>query len=421
MFKKIITFKLKIATKILLWRKKPQIIAITGSAGKTTTKEIIRELLSSEFDVLASTEGYNTEIGAPLVLFGEKVPEKMNSILAWTAIIWRCYLRAFFQKNLAEKVIIEMGADHPGDISYLSRLFRPDKAIVLTVLPVHLESFLNIEAVAAEKATLLQNIKKGGRAYLNADDPKVIEMRTPEKVKKMTFGTTPGADLVAKNIKSELTGMSFELWEGEQKQDLSVRLYGEQLIYPLLAAIAVARSEHISYAKIKSTLKNVTPTKGRMNVIEGTRGSIIIDDSYNANPESVLRALDFLGRQEGRKIALLGNMNELGNYEREGHERVGEAVAKNVDLLITVGQIASKYISGAANAAAMSKEAIKNFQSAKEAGEFLSGELRRGDIILVKGSQNKVRLENAIVKFMAHPEESDKVLVRQSEFWKNQA
>jgi UDP-N-acetylmuramoyl-tripeptide--D-alanyl-D-alanine ligase len=157
-----------------------------------------------------------------------------------------------------------------------------------------------------------------------------------------------------------------------------------------------------------------------MNIIEGINDSVIIDDSYNANPESVSRALEFLRSQHGRRVALLGNMNELGDFEREGHERVGEIVAKSADLLITVGELANEHISRAALTNGMPKAAIKGFNNAAEAGEYLGKELKKGDIILVKGSQNKVRLERAIKYFMAHPEDKSKVLVRQSGFWQDQ-
>jgi UDP-N-acetylmuramyl pentapeptide synthase len=420
MFKKIIAYKLKIAAKIILKRKKPEIIAITGSAGKTTTKNLLWELLSADFETLASDDGYNTEIGAPLVLFQEKVPEKIDSIVGWMKILVRCYRKALFAKDFPEKVILEMGADKPGDIRYLSKLFKPEKSIILTVLPVHLAAFRNIEAVAKEKSILATNVKNRGKVYLNIDDSRVREVRVPAKAQRITFGTKGEADFLAKEIKTDLAGLSFELVEGKQIQHINVRLYGEQLIYPLLAAIAVARSEHISYAKIKAILKEVTPTPGRMNLIEGQKESIIVDDSYNANPESVLRALDFLGAQKGRRIALLGNMNELGNYEQEGHEQVGEVVAQKADLLITVGETASKYVAESAKVAGMTKKQVKTFKEAIEAGEYLKGEVGKGDIVLVKGSQNEVRLERAIEKFMAHPEDKEKVLVRQSSFWKNQ-
>jgi UDP-N-acetylmuramoyl-tripeptide--D-alanyl-D-alanine ligase len=335
-------------------------------------------------------------------------------------ILLRCYRKAFFAKKFPEKVILEMGADAPGDIKYLSRLFRPEKGVIICVLPVHMSSFKNIEAVATEKKSLAQNIRKNGRVFLNIDDPRVADTFVPANVKKVTFGTKPGADFRAVDIKSDLTGLSFRLIEGKSEINFKIRLYGEQLIYSILAAIAVARSEHISYSKIKSILKEMHPVRGRMNVIEGIKSSLIIDDSYNANPTSVTKALDFLGSQNGRRIALLGNMNELGQYEREGHERVGEAVAKKADILLTVGDVASRHIVAGAISGGLKKQFIHSFDDASKAGEYLAGELKKGDVVLVKGSQNKVRLERAIEHFMAHPEDKNKILVRQSAFWQDQ-
>lgn len=420
LFKKLITFLLKIATKIILGRKKPEIIAITGSAGKTTTKNVLREILSSEFEVLASNEGYNTEIGAPLVIFRERVPDKVNSVFAWIGILIRCYKKALFLREFPEKIILEMGADKPGDIRYLSRLFRPDKSIILAILPVHLESFKNIEAVAKEKAILAQNVKKDGKVFLNNDDPRVAEIKVPSGVQRITFGRQVNADFRALELSSSLRGTSFTMLEDGDRQPLSVRLYGDQLIYSVLAAVAAARSDHVSYPKIRAALKNITPTPGRMSVIEGIRGSVIIDDSYNANPESTLKALEFLGAEKGRRIAVLGNMNELGNYEREGHEIVGEAAAKQADLLITVGSAAGRYIAPSAKLAGLQENKVISFDSAEDAGDYLKKELRGGDVVLVKGSQNKVRLEKAIEKFMARPEEKMQLLARQSSFWQNQ-
>ncbi|MBW6431778.1 hypothetical protein K0A96_01165, partial [Patescibacteria group bacterium] len=269
MFRKIIIIKLNFAAKILLRRKKPEIIAITGSAGKTTTKELVRALLSTEFDVLASPEGYNTEIGAPLAIFGERVPNNTKSVFAWTSIIMRCFIKAFFKKDLAEKIVLEFGADSPGDISYLVKTYKPQKGIVLTVLPVHLEKFINIESIAKEKGMLAGGIKRGGSVFLNIDNKYVSEMKVREGVEKVTFGTDEKAGFFASKIVSNITGLSFRLKEGSETTDFKIRLYGKQTIYSVLAAIAIARKNHISYSKIKNALKDVTPFKGRMNVLEG--------------------------------------------------------------------------------------------------------------------------------------------------------
>jgi len=417
-FKKIVTLNIGLAAKILLKRKKPEIIAITGSAGKTTTKELIGHVLAAEFDVLSSTEGYNTELGAPLILFKEKVPTNINSIRKWFLIVMRSYLKALFVKDYPEKIIIEMGADKPGDINYLVRVFKPDKAIVLTVLPVHTENFKNIENVAREKEMLALGIKRDGKVFLNEDDKIVSKMRTCKGVQLVRFGTSSNSDYQAKNIKIDFTGISMDIYERDKKHSIKARLYGRQMVYPLLAAIAVARSEHISFQKIDKKLTTVKPFRGRMNILEGVRGSIIIDDTYNANPVSTLYALEFMSSQQGRKIAVLGTMGELGEYEKKGHVEVGEAAAEVSDILVTVGDIAGKYIAEAAEGKGMKKEKIKIFNNSSMAGEYLKKVIREGDIILLKGSQNAARMEKAVEIILKDKSKADKLLVRQSEFWK---
>ncbi|MDD3481274.1 MAG: cyanophycin synthetase, partial [Patescibacteria group bacterium] len=160
------------------------------------------------------------------------------------------------------------------------------------------------------------------------------------------------------------------------------------------------------------------PFKGRMNVLEGKNNSIIIDDSYNANPVSVIRALEFLSTQKGRKIAVLGTMGELGDYEKKGHEEVGEKAAAVADILVTVGETAEKYIPNAASDKGMNREKIKSFSGSDEAGDYLKKIIREGDVILLKGSQNAARMERAVAKILKDPEKASKLLVRQSDFWK---
>jgi UDP-N-acetylmuramyl pentapeptide synthase len=190
------------------------------------------------------------------------------------------------------------------------------------------------------------------------------------------------------------------------------------MIYPIVAAIAVAHEAGITVQRIKEGLREITPYKGRMNILEGVKDSIIIDDTYNANPRSMIGALEFLSMQKGRKIALLGNMNELGDFEREGHEMVGRKVAEVADMLVTVGELAKKYIAAEAEKSGLAPEKIISFTDSKEAGKWLKKRLREGDIILAKGSQNKVRMERAVEEILKNPKEARKVLVRQSAFWK---
>lgn len=416
-FRKIIVFKLRVAVRILLWRKKPGVIAITGSAGKTSTKEFLKQLLSIDYNVLAPEEGYNTEIGAPLSLFGEKVPTKLFSLREWSKIIFRVYGKALFARHYPEKVIVEMGADKPGDIKYLCSIFKPEKGVVLSVLPVHLEEFKNAEAIYKEKSELPKFLSENQKLFLNYDDEKVREMRGATKGRVIYFGTKNTDGYKALDVESDLDGLRFTLENKGEKINIETKLFGKHMIYPLLAAIAVSIEEGTSIKRLIEEIEDLKPFKGRMNIIQGIKGSIVIDDSYNANPESMTRALEFLEDQKGRKIAALGTMNELGDYEKDGHEIVGKKAAAISDIIITVGEPAEKYLVPSVLKEGFKKENIKSFDDSNKAGEYLLGIVKEGDVILAKGSQNKVRMEKLIKKIMADPKQASSILVRQSEFW----
>lgn len=417
-FKRIIAWKVGLCARILLARKKPEVIAITGSAGKTSTKEFMTKLVSLDFEVLAPNEGYNTEIGAPLAIFGEKIPKNLSNLFAWTAIITRCLFKALFIRNFPDKLIVEMGADKPGDIKYLCSIFKPIYGVILTVLPVHMAEFKSIDTIATEKAELAKAIPENGKLFLNFDDIRVRDMAKVAKSNVVFFGQKENGGYSVKNLKSDLSGMSFELNYYEQSEKFKARLYGKHIIYPLLASIAVARELNISMSEIKDGVRDLVPFKGRMNVIEGIKGSIIIDDSYNANPQSTLEALEFLDNVSGRKIALLGSMNELGEYEKEGHEKVGKRAGQIADILLTVGEPAKKYLAPAALMENIKKDSILSFDTSVKAGEWLAKKIREGDVVLAKGSQNNVRIEIAVERIMAEPDKREEVLVRQSDFWK---
>ncbi len=417
MLKKIVAYLLKISVYILLFRKKPEIIGITGSVGKTTTKNLIKELLSDDFDVQASDEGYNTEIGAPLMLFNIKAPKRTKSAASWLKIIGKCFKYALSVKEYPEKVIVEMGEGYPGDIKYLARLFNPQKGVILAVKSAHLKTFQTIENIRKEKEQLALSVVSGGKVFLNCDDSLVKDMNTQKNTKVVYFGKNINCNLRAENIKSEISGIEFDLVEGKNKTRIKTLLFGEHMIYPILASIAVARSDHISIDKIKNKFLKIKPTIGRMNVIEGINNSLIIDDSYNASPEAAISALNFLGKQKGRHISILGSMNELGEYEKRSHEEVGKKAAEVSNIIITVGEVANKYLVESAISSGFNKKNIKSFLDSKEAGLYARRLIKKGDIILCKGSQNKIRIERAVKEIMLDKKNAKKILVRQSDFW----
>jgi len=421
-FRRFVVWALGLSSKILLFRHKPEVIGITGSAGKTSTKEFIAKLLDIDFNILAPKGGYNTEIGAPLALFEEDVPKDINSVFGWLGLLARTLKKAITSKHYPEKIIVEMGADKPDDIKKLCKIFKPRVGIVLAVLPTHLLEFKTIIGVFREKSQLAQATPADGKLFLNWDDERVREMATLTKTEVVFFGQENKDGYVASNLESDIKYLSFNLSGPRGIQtDIKVRLYGKQMVYPILSAISVALENNISLAKIKETLKTVRPFPGRMNVIEGVNDTIIIDDSYNANPKSTIESLAFLKKQKGRRIALLGNMNELGDYEVEGHEIVGESVAGSADLLITVGDVSKSHLAKKALKCGMSKDKVSSFKTSEEAGSFLLKNLKKGDIVLAKGSQNKVRMEKAVEIIMKDKKNKKKILVRQSDFWNKES
>jgi len=400
----------------------PGIIAITGSNGKSSTKEAIACVLQGKFSVLSSPGNYNTEIGVPLAILERKIP---RFFWLWPLTIVQCYLYSLFRRHYYQKVVLEMAADKPGDIKYLTSFIKPEVSVLTSIGPSHLELFKTIEAVAQEKRILLQRTRKNGFLCLNKDDPKVVKASQGLSQKIIWYGIGNKADVWASDIEQNLSGIKFNIHY--QNDSLPIILYnvlGKHLIYPALAAVACGLIYKINLGKAIARLKTLKFPPGRMRIIEGIRESKIIDDSYNANPASMKSALSTLmdlDKQKvikRRKIGVLGTMNELGDYERKGHEEVGEEAAKILDYLITVGKPANKYLAGRAIEKGLPTQNVFRFSRSVEAGQFLKKFIHDRDIILVKGSQNNVRTEWVVEQIMEHPEKAKDLLVRQNPPWK---
>jgi UDP-N-acetylmuramoyl-tripeptide--D-alanyl-D-alanine ligase len=415
LLKKIIIFKLKFLAKYYLKLKRVEVIAITGSAGKTTTKVALWQFLNPE-EVYVPVEGYNTEIGVPLVIFQEKVPERVGDLFAWTAIIWRSFLK-FFSRAPYKKIVLEMGADHPGDIKYLTSFIKPKIAIITTVLPVHTEEFLNIENIAKEKGYLVEALKKDGIAILNSDNKYVRLMSNRTNAKIVWVGQDNTANIRWENVTYKKTGINFDLFVRGQKYKVKTKIIAPQLLPSILSALGAALALNYEISELLPKIVDFEPEMGRMRLFEGVNGSRLIDDSYNANPESVLAALEVLNNIEGeRKIAALGSMNELGELERSGHQNVGKRAAEVAELVVTVGELAEKYL---APEVKKYKTKVKSFEDSKQAGKFLQKELKQGDVVLFKGSQNKIFMEEALKMVLKDPEHDGAFLVRQSKMWED--
>lgn len=386
------------------------VVAVTGSIGKTSTKLAIAHLLSKTYRVQAHRGNYNSEIGLPLSIFGQEVPRVLVNPLAWLSILWQVrQRRRYFDYDA---LVLEMGADQPGDIQKFMRYITPDIGVITAIAEVHTEQFGGIEAIFDEKWALATGSK---RVLLNYDDTRLSQRKDElpnDSVKG--YGLEHGDWRLAR-IKQDRSGYSGELKTPEGSIKLSTQLIARHSLYSLTAACAVADWCSVSHAQIKSQAASWKPVKGRMNPLPGKNDSLIIDDSYNSSPASAIAALDALYALSGRHIAILGSMNELGDYEAQGHREVGRHCAK-LDYLITIGSSAEKYLAPAAKKAGLAKKRIISFDSPYAAGDYVAGLLKKNDKVLVKGSQNLVFSEEATKLLLADPTDIDQ-LVRQSSQW----
>ena len=412
---KLIAGILRWQTKRMLKDKPIKIVAITGSVGKTTTKDAVVRVLSTSYRVLAHAGNYNTDIGIPMAVFRLETVGSILNVIGWIKLILKV------EKRLKEPfpydiLVLEMGASHNGDIAYFMKFIKPDLGVITAVRPAHLEGFGSMGNILNEKFKLALGSKQ---VLLNAEDERLMSRAAELKTKPfMSYGLHKG------DFRFEVKHFDIEhgyegtlILQQERLEDVRVRMIAAHNLHSAIAAAAVGKLFGVGTDKIREALARVVPSAGRMNLLPGANGSYLIDDSYNANPEAVIAALDTLYALSGRKIAILGSMNELGQYSTKFHMDVGKH-ANKLDLLVTIGENAEKYLARAALDAGLASEKIKGFMSPYEAGNYVKSLLGPGDKVLVKGSQNKVFSEEAAAQLLANPADKAK-LVRQSSFWQD--
>ncbi|NTV44879.1 MAG: UDP-N-acetylmuramoyl-tripeptide--D-alanyl-D-alanine ligase [Candidatus Yonathbacteria bacterium] len=426
------TFARNIVLAILSWeartvlsRYKPRVIAITGSVGKTSTKDAICAVLKDSYSVRGSAKSFNSEFGVPLSILG--LSSGWDNPLVWLNNIVRGFLLILWKQDYPEWLVLEVGADHPGDIAHIATWLSIDVAVITTIgdTPVHVEFYPSVEDVAREKSCLLDALKKNGTAIINADDALVANMKHRAEGKTVvTYGLRPEHTISAQNIHIAYTndvpsGLTFDIIvQGTPYPVLLPHTIGFHHTYVSLAAFAVAHILGITPNDIVARLGRISATPGRLRMLEGVRGTHIIDDTYNASPVAVLAGLETLKtlHTSGKKIAVLGDMRELGSYAPEAHARVGAAAAQSADTLLCVGEYCPHVIRGA-QSSGMSLDRIVICTDAYEAGTYLNEHITEGDMIFVKGSQS-MRMERTVESIMAHPEKKHELLVRQEEEWR---
>ncbi len=437
LLKKLIVSILLTEAKLVIRKYKPKIIAITGSVGKTSAKDAIYSVVSSDAYARKSEKSFNSEIGIPLTILG--VPNAWNNPLKWMQNIFDGLFLIVFPSRYPEWLVLEVGADRPGDIRGLASWLPVDIAVItrLPEVPVHVEFFDSPKEVIEEKASLIQALKASGTLILFADDPLTVALKTRAGAKPvLLFGFSDQSYIRAEglapifNENNYPEGMRATIYAGSQSTSFEVRgAVGSHALYPALAAIAVGSVLKKELAGSVTSLGQYDPPPGRIRLIQGVKNTLLIDDTYNSSPaaaEAALEALAFIGphfssanKRRGRRIAILGDMLELGRHSVEEHRKLGAVAAKNSSMLATVGFRARDIAEGALDSG-MKDASIMQYEDAEKAGDEIESLIRAGDTILIKGSQS-MRLELITEMLMAHPEKAPELLVRQDAEWKKRS
>lgn len=416
MFKEIITKKLEKKVK-KYFENHPDIklIAVAGSVGKTSTKLALANILSTKYKVRLHRGNHNTHLSGPLAILGIDFPGNPHKISEWLRVFKAANKRIKAPAESEPQIIIqELGTDSPGDIDQFGKYLLPDIAIITAITPEHMEFFGNISAVAREELSAVNFSKT---AIINRDDVSSEYSNYINNPNISTYGENVSAEysFEFENFTIE-EGYSGKIVSPEYgKFDASVRVFGTHSMRPVIGAVAAAIKLGMNDTEIAAALKNISPVKGRMNVLNGYNDTMIIDDTYNSSPaaaEAALQAL-YSVTAPGR-IAILGSMNELGTLSAEEHKKLGSMCDPfALQWVITVGDDANNYLASAARAKGCQVQTCKN---ALEAGAFAKKVAEKGYVILIKGSQSGIFLEEA-TKIMLRNINDSNELVRQDSKW----
>lgn len=433
MIKKIGEGVLWLRAMTYLKQHKPLLIGVTGSYGKTMTKEAIALALHGKKRIRVSRESYNTPVGVALSILGMKAAQDR---VGWVRLLAGSRVRETIVDPEPDTIVLELGADRPGDIDFLAQKLPFQVGVVTGVGSAHLQYFIEKENIAHEKMSLIVSLPKEGYAVLNIDDPLVRSMADHTRAKIVWFGTGEGAHI--RLIRAErlgIQGFAIEVEVDGKRFECSVpNIVGRHQLSSILAALVVARVLEVDIPQALDRVKNLVPPAGRLRMLDGKGGSVILDDTYNAPPEAVVSALTTLdalkskasqgSEPKGRTIAILGDMLELGAHSIPWHADIGRMVAKVADVFVAVGPNMKH-----AQAAALQGESLRanlattggprpdgraalpsahrvdthHFEDSRDVGKWLADFLREGDIVLVKGSRD-MHMEEVVRRLVVHPE-----------------
>ncbi len=422
-FKNCVVSVLTLQAKIIIRRHQPFIIAVTGSVGKTSMKDAIYTVLKTEFTARKSQKSFNSDIGVPLAVLG--LPNAWNNPFLWLKNLVDGFIIAFFSRDYPQYLILETGVDRPGDMAKLASWIKPNMVVLtrLPDVPVHVEFFATPEAVIAEKMQLVTALKPDGVIVFNRDDENIERELVSFRHQAIGFGRDLPAHFKASADKiiyydDAPLGISFHLQHIDEEVEVRVNgAIGLPLVYTYAGAVAVGVQCGMSLSSATKALASHETAPGRMRIIKGIKGSIILDDTYNSSPTAVEQALLTLKeiKYAKRKIAVLGDMLELGRFSASEHEKAGTLVANTVDALFTLGIRARKIAEGALENG-LNEKNIFQYEDVAKAGCELQSFLKPGDVVLVKASQG-IRAERIVEEVMQEPELASQYLVRQDEAW----
>lgn len=427
--KRLLERALYLCARAILKKYRPMVIGVTGSVGKTSAKQAIFAVVSGRYRVRATAKNYNNEIGVPLTVIGVDSPGR--SVVGWMYVFCRVFsLLLWRHRDYPDVLVLEMGADRPGDILYLTTLAPAHIGVVTAVGEAHHEFFRDIDAIAREKQTMITHLGVDDIAVLNVDDPRVRDMGDLTRARVVTYGQTDDARVrlvemeisyVQNGDRVRPAGIRCKLhYEGATVPVFLPGVLGRGQVMAALSAVAVGVALGMHLVEVSERLALIEFPCGRMRIIDGIRRTTIIDDTYNASPLAMIFALDALRDVRvcagARRIAVLGDMLELGSISEDAHRDIGLRVqAFNVDVLVVVG-VAAQRIADEAIASGFDEQCVARFHSADDAGMFVQEIMREGDVVLVKGSQG-VRLEKVVLEIMAQPADAVALLCRQSAEW----
>jgi len=426
--KNILIYILQIESRLVLAKYKPKIIAITGSVGKTSTKDAVYAVLSQIAHVRKSQKSYNSQIGLPLTVLG--VPNAWNNPILWLKNIWKGLWLILAPHNYPKWLVLEVGVGKPGDMKATASWLKSDAVIVTAIgeTPAHIEFFNSRKHLIEEKSGLIKTLKKDGLLILNADDEAVFLMKEKTKNITLTYGFQEGADILGsdENISYDAQGtpegVIFRVDVGGNSLPVVIEgVFGRNHVYASMATLALVSALKFNMLQAINALKNYDVPPGRMRLLSGINDSLIIDDTYNSSPFACESALRTLGgvKNDGRKIAILGDMLELGKHTVDAHTNIGKIAKENAEIIIVVGARAQAIKDGALEEG-MKRENVLEFLDSHDAAEFIKTFVQRGDLILVKGSQG-MRMERVTEALLLDQANKNKLLVRQDEEWKKKS